>query len=156
MTPRGREAIEPALATIPGSDVVDDAERRRLRIPTDRRWGDRMLAAEPGVLFWPDYFHVRDSKILGMHGYLDKRDETHGLMVVASTRVPTPPHRLGLRPLVDVFATLCDLVGVPVPRGQEGTSLLANGRARRSGEPLERPIARTDRGRSATTRRRGR
>lgn len=124
LTEKGRTAIEAALPNIPGTHVVDEAERRRLRIPLDRRWGDRMLAAESGVLFWPDYFHVTDSKIVGMHGYLDKSSETHGVAILASSNGHTAPRTLGLRPLVDVFPTLCDLLGVPTPTGQEGTSLL--------------------------------
>jgi arylsulfatase A-like enzyme len=124
LTEKGRSAIEAALPTIPGTRVVDEAERRRLRIPLDRRWGDRMLAADSGVLFWPDYFHVTDSKIVGMHGYLDKTHETHGIAILASSNGHTAPRTLGLRPLVDVFPTLCDLLGVPTPAGQEGTSLL--------------------------------
>lgn len=126
LTERGRRAVEAVLPTVPGAHVVDDDERRRHRIPLDRRWGDRMLAAEPGVLFWPDYFHVTDSTIVGMHGYLDKRDETHGVAILASSNGHTAPRDLGLRPLVDVFPTLCDLLGVPTPDGQEGVSLLAD------------------------------
>jgi predicted AlkP superfamily pyrophosphatase or phosphodiesterase len=125
LTEKGRRVIEAALPGIPGSHVVSDEERVRRRIPVDRRWGDRMLAAAPGVMFWPDYFHVTDSTIVGMHGYLDKSDETHGMALLASSNGHTGPRKLGLRPLVDVFPTLCDLLNVPVPAGQEGTSLLA-------------------------------
>ncbi|MEA3166020.1 MAG: hypothetical protein QOJ26_889 [Thermoplasmata archaeon] len=124
LTEKGRTAIESVLTRIPGTHVVNEAERVRRRIPTDRRWGDRMLAAEPGVMFWPDYFHVTDSEIVGMHGYLDKSEETHGVAMLASSNGHTGPRKLGLRPLVDVFPTLCDLLKVPVPEGQEGTSLL--------------------------------
>lgn len=137
LTPRGREVIEAALPGVRGARPVGEAERRRLRIPTDRRWGDRMLAAHPGVLFWPDYFHVTDRPILGMHGYLDKRHETHGLLALASSR-HTAPADLGLRPLVDVFPTLCDLLGVPAPPGQEGRSLLA--KAARPSRPARSPL----------------
>jgi hypothetical protein len=129
LTEKGRLAIEAALPGIPGSHVVDADERLRLRIPIDRRWGDRMLAAEPGVMFWPDYFHVTDSVIVGMHGYLDKRTETYGLALLASSNGHTAPRQVGLRPLVDVFPTLCDLLKVPIPAGQEGTSLIASGDA---------------------------
>ena len=125
LTEVGRDAVERVLPAIPGSHVVADAERRRLRIPLDRRWGDRMLAADSGVLFWPDYFHVTDSRIVGMHGYLDKSSESHGIAVLASSNGHTAPRAVGLRPLVDVFPTLCDLLGVPTPAGQEGRSLLA-------------------------------
>jgi len=125
LTEKGRTAIEAILPNIDGTHPVDDAERRRLRIPTERRWGDRMLAAEPGVMFWPDYFHITDSEIVGMHGYLDKSSESHGLALLASSKGRSSPDVLGRRPLVDVFPTLCDLIGVPIPDGQEGTSLLA-------------------------------
>lgn len=125
LTERGRREVEAALAHLPGTHMVDEAERRARRIPLDRRWGDRMLAADSGVLFWPDYFHVTDSKIVGMHGYLDKTDETHGIALLASSNGHTAPRALGLRPLVDVFPTLCDLLGVPHPPGHEGRSLLA-------------------------------
>ncbi|HET6399657.1 MAG TPA: alkaline phosphatase family protein [Candidatus Thermoplasmatota archaeon] len=126
LTEKGREAVEAVLPKIPGSHVVDEEERKRRRIPLERRWGDRMLAAEPGVMYWPDYFHVKDSKILGMHGYLDKSQETYGAMVIASSRGITQPRDIGLRPLVDVFPTLCDMLGVPVPETNEGTSLLSH------------------------------
>jgi hypothetical protein len=124
LTERGRREIEAVLPKIPGTRLVDDELRRTIGIPVDRKWGDRMVAAAPGVLFWPDYFHVRDSKIRGMHGYLDKRDETHGLAVLASSEARTPSGQIGLHALADVFPTLCDLIGVPVPAGQQGVSLL--------------------------------
>jgi len=124
-TEKGRRAVEEAIARIPGTHLVDEAERRRRRIPLDRQWGDRMLAAEPGVLFWPDYFHVTDSRILGMHGYLDKRDEGMGAMVLASSGRHTATRHVGQRSLADVFPTLCELLGVPVPATNEGESLLA-------------------------------
>lgn len=124
LTEKGRVAIEKALRSVPGAHLVDDAERRRRRIPVGRRWGDRMLAAEPGVLFWPDHFHVTDSTVVGMHGYLDRSAESYGLALLASSNGHTGPRRLGLRPLVDVFPTLCELLRVPVPDGQEGVSLL--------------------------------
>jgi len=126
LTEKGRQNIEAALPTIPGTRVVDQEERKRRRIPLDEQWGHRMLVADPGVLFWPDYFHVVDSKILGMHGYLDKVDETHGMAVLASSTDVGSTKDVGLRPLVDVFPTLCELLGLPIPDGQEGRSMLAD------------------------------
>lgn len=34
------------------------------------------------------------------------------------------PARIGSRPMVDMFPTLCDLLGLPTPYDQEGTSIL--------------------------------
>jgi predicted AlkP superfamily pyrophosphatase or phosphodiesterase len=133
LTEKGQREVERVLARVPGTHVVSEAERKRRRIPLDRQWGDRMLAAEPGVMFWPDYFHVTDSTIVGMHGYLDKREETHGAMVLASSKDRVAARPLGLRPLVDVFPTLCELLGLPIPEGQEGASLL--------GTPPTAPVA---------------
>jgi predicted AlkP superfamily pyrophosphatase or phosphodiesterase len=124
LTEKGRRAVERALPGIPGSHIVTDAERRRRRIPLDRRCGDRLLAAEPGVLFWPDYFHVQDSTLGGMHGYLDQREEGYGVAFLASSPGRTPVRSVGLRPLVDVFPTLCELLRLPTPTTNEGASLL--------------------------------
>lgn len=134
LTQQGRDEVERILPQIPGARPIDDAERAARRIPLNRQWGDRMLAADPGILFWPDYFHITDSKIVGMHGYLDKSQEGHGAMVIASSNGHTEPRNLGLRPLVDVFPTLCQLLGLPVPEGQEGTSLFDDLQPRLRGE----------------------
>ena len=129
LTDKGRQAIEALLPRIEGAHMVEPEERKRLRIPEDRRWGDRILAAEPGVLFWPDFFHVTDSKLEGMHGYLDKTLETHGAAILASSDGDAAPRAIGVRPMVDVFPTLCDLLGLPVPKGLEGTSIVRIARA---------------------------
>ena len=124
LTEKGRREIEAALPAIPGTRVVSEEERRERRIPTNRQWGDRMLAANPGVLLWPDYFHVKDSTIRGMHGYLDKREEQYGMAVLASSSDTAGGGTFEPRSLVDVFPTLCDLLEVPVPSTSEGRSVL--------------------------------
>lgn len=126
LTEAGRRAVERALPGVPGTHIVTEAERRRRRIPTERRWGDRMLAAEPGVVFWPDYFHVQDSAVQGMHGFLDKRDEGNGVVAILSSPGRVPARSLGVRPLVDVLPTMCELLRLPLPASNEGTSLLRN------------------------------
>lgn len=125
LTEKGRREVEPALANLPGTRLVEEVERRERRIPVDRVWGDRMLAAEPGTMFWPDYFHVVDSTIRGMHGYLDKAaEEGPGMAILATSAGGIPQGTFAPRSLVDVFPTLCDLLDLPVPKSAEGRSVL--------------------------------
>lgn len=124
LTEKGQREVEAILTRVPGTHVVSESERRRRRIPLARQSGDRMLAAEPGVLFSPDHFHAAETVVVGMHGYLDKREEGHGALILASSGNRLPARSVGLRPLVDAFPTLCDLLKLPPPTGQEGCSLL--------------------------------
>lgn len=120
----------------PYGRIIEREERKARRIPLDRRYGDLLFAADPGVLFWPDYFHVVEHDIKGMHGYLEKGihwpprsgQETWGAETTGVLCMDSPlargPKDLGLRNLVDVFPTLCRLAGVEVPKHNEGESFL--------------------------------
>ncbi len=123
MNERAEREVTGMLQELGCGRILTDQDRRDLRIAFDhRRYGDLMFAADPGVLFWPDYFHVVDSTIKGMHGYVDKREETYGAMVLHGPSAEAGKY-IGVRNLVDVFETICDLTGVPVPVHNEGTSL---------------------------------
>ena len=136
LTERAEREITSLFQDQPYGRIVNADERRERRIPLDRRYGDLMFAADPGVLFWPDYFHVVEHDIKGMHGYLDKGihwpprsgedtwgAETTGVLIMDSPNVGEA-RDLGLRNLVDVFPTLCELAGVDVPATNEGRSYL--------------------------------
>lgn len=137
-TDQARERITALFKDVNYGRIIDEAERRERRIPNDRKYGDLMFAADPGVLFWPDYFHVVEHDIKGMHGYLEKGihwpprgggdtwgAETTGILILDSPAVRAPED-LGLRNLVDVFPTLCDLAGVETPGTNEGASFLGS------------------------------
>lgn len=120
---RGHREIEYLLPRIEGTYSVDEKERRRLRIPKGRLGGDHLLAARPGVLFSPSFFHSNGNGLLGMNGYLDKETENHPPLVVVSSGYNAGAKKLGLRPMVDVYPTLCELIGVRLSGPQEGESL---------------------------------
>lgn len=108
--------------------ILGDEERQKHRIKFDhRRYGDIMFAAGVGVLFWPDYFHIMERPIKGMHGYVDKDEETYGALLLNAPDLPEGD--IGKRILVDIFPTLCDLVGLPVTDHNEGRSLVEGKRA---------------------------
>lgn len=135
-TEEARAKITALFTDVSYGRIIGKDERTERRIPNDRMYGDLMFAADPGVLFWPDYFHVVEHDIKGMHGYLEKGlhwpprrqedtwgAETTGILIMHSPTIGTP-RDLGLRNLVDVFPTLCDLAGVPTPATNEGSSFL--------------------------------
>jgi predicted AlkP superfamily pyrophosphatase or phosphodiesterase len=117
-----REEIPRVLEGLRCGRILDAEDRARLRIRIPgRRYGDLLFAADPGILFWPDYFHVVENPIRGMHGYVDKREETVGALLLHGAGRAGP---VGERSLVDVFPTLCDLLDLETPKSNEGVSLL--------------------------------
>lgn len=121
---RGHREIEYLLPKVDGAYAVDEHERRRLRIPKGRLGGDRLLAARPGVLFSPSFVHANGPGCLGMNGYLDKETEGHPPVLFASSEYGMEPKKVGLRPMVDVFPTLCQLIGVRPTTPHEGQSMV--------------------------------
>lgn len=119
-----RSAIEARLAQVRGVQLVPDEERLRSRIPMDRSEGDRLVAAQPGVVFSPEWGRPRRAPTRGMHGYLDKQAEGGAPAVLVSSSDDVAERQITERPLVDVFPTLCDLLGLRTPGGQEGRSLV--------------------------------
>ncbi|HVL47299.1 MAG TPA: alkaline phosphatase family protein [Candidatus Thermoplasmatota archaeon] len=130
-TERARSEITSAMERLGGGRFLSRSEMEAERIGfSTRRYGDALFAADPGTLFWPDYFHVVDSTIKGMHGYIDKAEETYSLLMVSGPGIA--PGEIGARPLVDVFPTLCRLTGVESTVDSEGRSLLDASLVRRA------------------------
>lgn len=125
LTPRAQPFVADAFTGLEAHGRVLDAETARARrIPfRDRRYGDVAWLAAPGVLIWPDWFHRRDERILGMHGYDPAVDGQKGLAIVAGPGIAAA--RVAEAPLVDVCATVSDLLGVPPPGCNEGRSWVA-------------------------------
>ena len=97
---------------------------REYRIPwPDRRYGDVMWWARPGVLVHPDYFHPAHQVVRGMHGYDSRHEKMQGFAVLHGGGIR--PNWMATASLVDVCSTLCGVLGVPVPTQNEGRSLLA-------------------------------
>ena len=70
-----------------------DAERaERDHVPwPDRRYGDHLWVANPGVLVFPDFFH-RMAPCKGMHGYDPHLRESQGVCVLWGESVSREEH----------------------------------------------------------------
>ncbi len=103
--------------------VITEATAKRYRIPyQDRRYGDAIWWANPGVLVFPDYFHNLNTHNKGMHGYDSYHEDMKGFAVVSGDDVPAKQIEEGH--LVDICPTLCDLLEMRYPVANEGRSVL--------------------------------
>lgn len=90
--------------------------------PPGRCYGDLIWWCAPGILVFPDYFHVAQP-VRGMHGYDPSLPESQGMALVVSPN--TGPGEITQAELIDVCPTLCDLMGLqPYPAQNQGTSFL--------------------------------
>lgn len=103
--------------------MVDDDKREALRIPRSREWGDRLVAAEPGTVFWPSFDASSGPRDQAASGYLHPRGAS-GFGVLVSGNGDVPETDLEHGSVVDVFPTVCALLGVRAPEGQGGRKYL--------------------------------
>jgi len=124
LTPAAEPFVKSAFLGLGYRGRILDAETaKQRRIPFgDRRYGDRVWLANPGVLIWPDYFHRRDEQVLGMHGYDPAIEGQKGMAVIHGPGVD--PAEVEEAPLIDACATFCQLIGTPPPDRNEGRSWL--------------------------------
>ena len=96
---------------------------KKYRIPyPDRKYGDLIWWASPGVLIYPDYFHGGWERCKAMHGYESTYDRMKGMAIIYGK--PVTKRFIEEAHLIDICPTLCDFLGVPSPRSNEGVSLL--------------------------------
>ena len=101
--------------------VIDVEIAKKYKIPyQDTRYGDLIWWAKPGILIYPDYFH-RFEKYKAMHGYDSYHEKMKGFSIIYSKDVE---HKeIQEAQLVDVCPTICDLLEIRYPKGNEGKSL---------------------------------
>lgn len=89
---------------------MDAATAARCHVPwPDRRYGDHLWLANPGVQVFPDFFH-RIAPCKGMHGYDPRLPESQGACILWGDGVT--PRRLPTIHLADVYAVLKRSLGV--------------------------------------------
>jgi predicted AlkP superfamily pyrophosphatase or phosphodiesterase len=85
MSDRARRDLHGILQVAPGFSThgtwMNASMAKRFHIPwPDRRYGDYLWVANPGVLVFPDFFH-RIAPCKGMHGYDTRLSESQGTCI---------------------------------------------------------------------------
>jgi hypothetical protein len=121
-----RRAVEEALARLGCGRPLGDDDRARYRLPGDdpRHW-HLCWVLEAGCVIAPDFFHPDpDRPVRGMHGYLPEVGDNQAAWVLSGDLPAAPRPGGAVRCLVDVAPTVLDVLGLPVPRTCQGTSLM--------------------------------
>jgi len=102
-------------------EIIDEDRAAQKRLPDDRRYGDLIWEASPGVLIYPDYFH-RAEKYNAMHGYDNEVPEMKGFAIAYGADAPESTS--SDVNLIDFCPTLCDLIDIAYPEKNEGESMI--------------------------------
>lgn len=102
--------------------IIDEKMADKYHIPYgDQEYGHIIWWANPGVVIYPDFFHsVRPVK--GMHGYDSNCLDNQGFCIIAGDRIQSEFIKEG--ELIDICPTVCDLIEIPYPSGNQGSSFL--------------------------------
>lgn len=89
-----------------------------IEAPTPRQ-GDVVWRSNFRTLVSPCHFHPKNDPIKAMHGFDPAEDEQKGMAIISGDKKTIEEARLN-----DLCPTICDLVGVPHPKYNQGRSLL--------------------------------
>ncbi|MDF7825423.1 alkaline phosphatase family protein [Pontiellaceae bacterium B12227] len=118
-----RKPIEDLLNTLEGGSVISEQERDKYSIHwKTRKFGDLIWWVDEGYVVHPDYWHFRGMK-KGMHGYRWEVKDNHAAVVFHSTEKRFGGKLTHSVPMVDMFATVVDSLGLVMPTGAKGTKL---------------------------------
>ena len=102
--------------------VVEKNLASKQHIPyCNRTYGDMIWWANKGVMIYPDFYHL-EGNVRGMHGYTPDHSDSKGFCVISGSGIPA--RFIQERELIDICPTICDLLGIHYPSGNQGRSLL--------------------------------
>ncbi len=120
---RAREKITALMKNLDGGRLItaEDRESYHIRYPYNR-FGELIWWVDGGTLIFPNFWQDR-KPVKGMHGY--RREVTENLAGFLLMDPGLDGQWTLEQPLemVDVFATMVDLLGFEMPEGAHGTSV---------------------------------
>ena len=112
-------AIRAALRDVSGGRILEPAELKQFGIAgCDRRNGEMIFLADPGVLLFPNFFQAGGQPIKGMHGYDPDCADNLGMFVLhCADRPDLAGWQLGKVNPPQLFPLLKHLIGLPGAAG---------------------------------------
>ena len=100
--------------------IITEEITIKYRIPlSDKRYGDIIWWANPGVLIYPNYFQAK-GQYKGMHGYDPYFEDMKGFAIIYWDGIK--PQMIPEIKLIDICPTLSELLKVNCPKQSEGTA----------------------------------
>lgn len=104
---RAENEVSTVLQNVNHGHILSDSERKNLKVPDDRRYGELIFALDEGYVIHPNYFHVSQAP-RGMHGYAyTSSPDGYSPLIVYSLKAPSLEGKLEY---ADVFKLLLRLL----------------------------------------------
>jgi hypothetical protein len=87
--------------------------------------GELIWVVNEGYVILPNFWQG-NKRVKGMHGYCSDVQNNDSCFVLSGSQVPSAGDMNIKHKLVDLFPTLLDLMHLPIPTTNEGTSILSN------------------------------
>jgi len=124
LNPEAADHIAAVVRRIEGGRLLSTSDLEQYSIPIDRRYGDIIWLADPGILILPNYYQG-SVPARGMHGYAPEVRDLNSPFIIYSRYIDPGRVERTATPM-DIFSTILDFVDVPVPQYAEGRSLLVD------------------------------
>ena len=120
---RARKEITASMSRLTGGRLVSEKERKTYHIRySHNRFGELIWWADGGTLIFPNFWQDR-KPVKGMHGYQRGVTDNHaGFLLVDHDLRDSELLKKPLE-MVDVFATMIDILGLEMPEDAHGTSV---------------------------------
>jgi predicted AlkP superfamily pyrophosphatase or phosphodiesterase len=123
--PRAEDEIRKRLEKVSWGRIVDEEMRKKHHIRfADNSNGDLIFLLEPGAVLLPNYYQAAGTPPKGMHGYAPDVSDNQGAIVIHDPHRSFAASQGATLDLVDVFRTLVDMHGLPLPDKSMRSSVL--------------------------------
>lgn len=134
-SPESKKILTETLKRIPKTMLFDKNLIKKYHLNfKDRKWFDILLLFDPGVRSLPDYFVPIKSSIKAYHGYIPEDKDSYGIFITNTFKTSKKEIEI-----VDIFPTMLTALGLPVPKGIDGKSIIRAKTKGRSSSRAGRP-----------------